>query len=164
MPGSGSGISGQPSKASHMTLPHTTLSYASAPGSLTFTSDVLPITAFNTHTREVMPNIISRIVLPSRRRKNSDYIYAKLLYLYRLSPPPLVSKPSQKFVNPPPIRFRWSINSTPSALGAIIEAGRIRVQRPGGGVQICQKGRRIGCVIPRCNLQRGITQPILQIF
>ena len=76
---SGSGISGQPSKASHMTLPHTTLSYASAPGSLTFTSDVLPITAFNTHTREVMPNIISRIVLPSRRRKNSDYIYAKLL-------------------------------------------------------------------------------------
>ena len=23
-------------------------------------------------------------------------------------------------------------------------------------VQICQKGRRIGCVIPRCNLQHGI--------
>ena len=31
-------------------------------------------------------------------------------------------------------------------------------------IQICQKSRRIGCVIPRCNLQCGITQPILQIF
>ena len=28
-------------------------------------------------------------------------------------------------------------------------------------VQICQKSRRIGCVIPRCKLQSGITQPIL---
>ena len=28
-------------------------------------------------------------------------------------------------------------------------------------VQICQKSRRIGCVIPCCNLQSGITQPIL---
>ena len=31
-------------------------------------------------------------------------------------------------------------------------------------VQICQKSRRIGCVIPHCNLQRGFTQPILQLF
>ena len=31
-------------------------------------------------------------------------------------------------------------------------------------VPICQKGRRIGCVIPQCNLRRGITQPITQIF
>ena len=29
-------------------------------------------------------------------------------------------------------------------------------------VQICQKGRRIGCVIPHCNFQHGITQPILR--
>ena len=31
-------------------------------------------------------------------------------------------------------------------------------------VQICQKSQRIGCVIPHCNLQRGITQPILRLF
>ena len=28
-------------------------------------------------------------------------------------------------------------------------------------LQICKKSRRIGCVIPHCKLQRGITQPIL---
>ena len=27
--------------------------------------------------------------------------------------------------------------------------------------QICQKGRMIGCMIPRCKLQREIKQPIL---
>ena len=31
-------------------------------------------------------------------------------------------------------------------------------------VQICQKSRRIGCVIPYCNLQRDIKQPILRLF
>ena len=31
-------------------------------------------------------------------------------------------------------------------------------------VQICQKSRRIGCVIPHCNLHCGITQPILPLF
>ena len=31
-------------------------------------------------------------------------------------------------------------------------------------LQICPKIRRIGCVIPPCNLQHGITQPILQLF
>ena len=31
-------------------------------------------------------------------------------------------------------------------------------------VQICQKSQRIGCVIPRCKLQCGITQPILRLF
>ena len=31
-------------------------------------------------------------------------------------------------------------------------------------VQICQKIRRIGCVILRCKLQCGITQPILRLF
>ena len=31
-------------------------------------------------------------------------------------------------------------------------------------VQICKKSQKIGCVIPHCNLQCGITQPILQIF
>ena len=31
-------------------------------------------------------------------------------------------------------------------------------------VQICQKIRRIGCVILCCKLQCGITQPILQLF
>ena len=33
-----------------------------------------------------------------------------------------------------------------------------------GCLQICQKSRKIGCVIPHCNLQRGITQPILRLF
>ena len=33
-----------------------------------------------------------------------------------------------------------------------------------GTIQICQKSRRIGCVIPHCNLQCGVTQPILQLF
>ena len=28
-------------------------------------------------------------------------------------------------------------------------------------LQLCKISRRIGCVIPRCKLQRGITQPIL---
>ena len=28
----------------------------------------------------------------------------------------------------------------------------------------CQKSRRIGCVIPCCNLQRGMTQPIPLLF
>ena len=31
-------------------------------------------------------------------------------------------------------------------------------------LQICQKCRRIGCVIPHCKIQRGITQPILRLF
>ena len=31
-------------------------------------------------------------------------------------------------------------------------------------VQICQKSRRVGCVIPHCNLQRGITQPTPRLF
>ena len=31
-------------------------------------------------------------------------------------------------------------------------------------VQTCQKSRGIGCVISRCNLQCGITQPILRLF
>ena len=31
-------------------------------------------------------------------------------------------------------------------------------------VQICQKRRWIGCVIPHFKLQRRITQPILQLF
>ena len=31
-------------------------------------------------------------------------------------------------------------------------------------LQICQKSRRIGCVIPRCNLQHGITQPIIRLY
>ena len=31
-------------------------------------------------------------------------------------------------------------------------------------VQKCEKIRRIGCIIPHCNLQHGITQPILQLF
>ena len=31
-------------------------------------------------------------------------------------------------------------------------------------VQTCQKSQRIGCVIPRCKLQCGITQPILRLF
>ena len=31
-------------------------------------------------------------------------------------------------------------------------------------VQICQKRRRIGCMIPHCKLQRGFTQPILRHF
>ena len=31
-------------------------------------------------------------------------------------------------------------------------------------VQICQKSRGMGCVIRHCNLQCGITQPILQLF
>ena len=31
-------------------------------------------------------------------------------------------------------------------------------------VQICQKSRRIGCVIPRCKLQCRITQPTLRLF
>ena len=33
-----------------------------------------------------------------------------------------------------------------------------------GSCKICQKWRRIGCVIPRSKLQRGITQPILKLF
>ena len=32
------------------------------------------------------------------------------------------------------------------------------------GIQICQKSRKISCVIPHCQLQRGITQPILRLF
>ena len=31
-------------------------------------------------------------------------------------------------------------------------------------VQICQKCQKIGCVIPRCNLSCGITQPIFDFF
>ena len=31
-------------------------------------------------------------------------------------------------------------------------------------VQICQKSRRIRCVIPLCNLQRAITQPIVYSY
>ena len=31
-------------------------------------------------------------------------------------------------------------------------------------IQIRQKSRRIGCVIPRCKLKRRITQPILRLF
>ena len=31
-------------------------------------------------------------------------------------------------------------------------------------LQVCQKSRRIGCVIPRCNLQHRIMQPILWLF
>ena len=31
-------------------------------------------------------------------------------------------------------------------------------------VQICKKSRRIGCVIPYCKLQCGITQPTLRLF
>ena len=31
-------------------------------------------------------------------------------------------------------------------------------------VQICQKSRGIGCVIPRWKLPCGITQPILRLF
>ena len=31
-------------------------------------------------------------------------------------------------------------------------------------VQICQKSQRIGCVIPLCKLQGGISQPILRLF
>ena len=31
-------------------------------------------------------------------------------------------------------------------------------------VQMCKKSRRIGCVIPPCNLQRGIAQPINRFF
>ena len=31
-------------------------------------------------------------------------------------------------------------------------------------IQMCQKGRRMGCVITRCKLQCGITQPILRLF
>ena len=31
-------------------------------------------------------------------------------------------------------------------------------------LQICQKSERISCVIPRCKLHCGITQPILRIF
>ena len=30
--------------------------------------------------------------------------------------------------------------------------------------QMCQKSRRIGCVISRCNLQCRITQPIIRLF
>ena len=32
------------------------------------------------------------------------------------------------------------------------------------GCQICQKSWRIGCAIPCCKLQCGITQPILRLF
>ena len=31
-------------------------------------------------------------------------------------------------------------------------------------LQICLKSRRIGCVIPHCNLQCRMTQPILRTF
>ena len=36
--------------------------------------------------------------------------------------------------------------------------------RKGYVLHVCQKSRRIGCVIPRCNLQRGFTQPILHLY
>ena len=31
-------------------------------------------------------------------------------------------------------------------------------------IQICQKNQRIGCIIPHCKFQRGITQPIIWFF
>ena len=46
------------------------------------------------------------------------------------------------------------------------EAARHARQEPARTeyVHICQKSRRIGCVTPHCNLQRGITQPIHRLF
>ena len=45
---------------------------------------------------------------------------------------------------------------------------RLLLCSPGGRslctVQICRKSQRIGCVISHCNLQCGITQPILRLF
>ena len=45
---------------------------------------------------------------------------------------------------------------------------RLLLCSPGGRslctVQICRKSQRISCVISRCNLQCGITQPILRLF
>ena len=40
----------------------------------------------------------------------------------------------------------------------------LRDVREEGELQICQKSRRIGCMIPHCNLQHGITQPFLRFF
>ena len=34
----------------------------------------------------------------------------------------------------------------------------------GSKVKICQKSRRMGCVIPHCKLQYGITLPIIKLF
>ena len=48
---------------------------------------------------------------------------------------------------------------------AVLVVARVTLKwRNDVDIQICQKNGKIGCVIPCCKLQHGITQPILRHF
>ena len=56
---------------------------------------------------------------------------------------------------------RGSVIQIPGFLQLLASYPNRRVRHK---LQTCQKSRRIGCVILHCKLQRGITQPIFQLF
>ena len=52
----------------------------------------------------------------------------------------------------------------PSERASERASSQTALSRVASALQMCPKSRRIGRTIPRCNLQRGITQPILRLF
>ena len=48
--------------------------------------------------------------------------------------------------------------------GQLSILGRCRAKMQFIQYQICQKSRRVGCVIPHCKLQCGMTKPIFRLF